>query len=174
MIVVSDTSPILNLIAVGKLHLLRDLYAEIVVPPAVQGELSRNAIQLDRSWIRVVAAQNQNEVAVLREQLDPGAEAIVVAAELEADLLLADEKRGRRIAIDRGLEVTGLLGVLAEAKARGLISRCQPVLDDMIRVAGFWIGDDLRSRYLQGLNEIDQVSDSFPTALSLVTDCDRL
>ena len=88
-------------------------------------------------------------------QLDPGAEAIVVAAELEADLLLVDEKRGRRIAIDRGLEVTGLLGVLAEAKARGLISRCQPVLDDMIRVAGFWIGDDLRSRYLQGLNEID-------------------
>ena len=130
--------------------------AEIVVPPAVQGELSRNAIQLDRSWIRVVAAQNQNEVAVLREQLDPGeAEAIVVAAELAADLLLVDEKRGRRIAIDRGLEVTGLLGVLAEAKARGLISRCQPVLDDMIRVAGFWIGDDLRSRYLQGLNEID-------------------
>jgi len=155
LIVVSDTSPILNLAAVDKLHLLRDLYAEIVVPPAVQGELSRNAIQLDRSWIRVVAAQNQNEVAVLREQLDPGAEAIVVAAELEADLLLADEKRGRRIAIDRGLEVTGLLGVLAEAKARGLISRCQPVLDDMIRVAGFWIGDDLRSRYLQGLNEID-------------------
>ena len=107
-------------------------------------------------------------------QLDPGAEAIVVAAELAADLLLVDEKRGRRIAIDRGLEVTGLLGVLAEAKARGLIPRCQPVLDDMIRVAGFWIGDDLRSRYLQGLNEIDQVSDSFPTALSLVTDCDRL
>ena len=99
--------------------MLRDLYAEIVVPPAVQGELSRNAIQLDRSWIRVVAAQNQNEVAVLREQLDPGeAEAIVVAAELAADLLLVDEKRGRRIAIDRGLEVTGLLGVLAEAKAR--------------------------------------------------------
>ena len=93
---------------------------------------------------------------MLREQLDPGeAEAIVVAAELAADLLLVDEKRGRRIAIDRGLEVTGLLGVLAEAKARGLISRCQPVLDDIIRVAGFWIGDDPRSRYLQGLNEID-------------------
>jgi len=56
-------------------------------------------------------------------QLDPGeGEAIVVAAELDAELLLVDEKRGRRIAIDRGLEVTGLLGVLAEAKARGLIS----------------------------------------------------
>jgi len=93
--------------------------------------------------------------SALREQLDPGeAEAIVLAAELDAKLLLVDERRGRRIAIDRGLEVTGLLGVLAEAKARRLIPQCKPVLDDMIRVAGFWIGDDLRVRYLRGLNEI--------------------
>jgi predicted nucleic acid-binding protein len=50
--------------------------------------------------------------------------------------------------------VTGLLGVLAEAKSRGFISRCAPILDDMIRLAGFWIGDDLRIRFLQGLNEL--------------------
>jgi len=82
----------------------------------------RNGIQLDLTWTRVVAARDQNEVAALREQLDPGeAEAIVVAAELEAELFLVDEKRGRRITIDRGLEVTGLLGVLAEAKVRGFI-----------------------------------------------------
>jgi hypothetical protein len=156
LIVVSDTSPILNLSAVGIVHLLHDLYGDIVVPPAVQRELTRNAVQLDPSWTRVVAAQNQTQVAALREQLDAGeAEAIVVASELEAELLLVDEKRGRRLAIERGLEVTGLLGVLAEAKLRGLIPRCQPLLDDMIRVAGFWIGDDLRSRYLRGLNEPD-------------------
>lgn len=142
MIVVSDTSPILNLAAADKPHLLRDLYREIVVPPAVAKELQRNGIQLEPAWIRVVAAENQSEVAILREQLDPGeAEAIVVAGELAAELLLVDEKRGRRIAIIRGLEVTG--------------PRCQPVLDDMIRVAGFWIGDDLRTRYLEGLNELD-------------------
>ncbi len=131
MIVVSDTSPILNLDAVDKLCLLRDLYSKIVVPPTLQGEVSRNGFQLDPSWTSVVAAQDQNDVAALREQLDPGeAEAIVVAEELNAELFLVDEKRGRRIAIDRGLEVTGLLGVLAEAKERGLILRCQPVLDE--------------------------------------------
>ena len=156
MIVISDTSPILNLTAVDKLHLLRDLYTEIVVPPAVQRELSKNGIQLDRSWTRVVEAKDQEDVAALREQLDPGeAEAIVVAAELRAGLILIDEKRGRRIAADRGLEVTGLLGVLAESKARGLVPKCRPILDEMTRVAGFWIGDDLRTRYLQGLNELD-------------------
>ncbi len=155
MIVVSDTSPILNLAAVNKLHLLRDLYADVVIPPAVEQELARNGIQLEPSWVRVVVAEDQNEVATLREQLDPGeAEAIVVAGELNAGLLLVDEKRGRRIAIDRGLEVTGLLGVLAEAKARGLIPKCRPILEEMIRVAGFWIGDDLKALYLRDLGEL--------------------
>ncbi|MDQ2947400.1 MAG: DUF3368 domain-containing protein, partial [Acidobacteriota bacterium] len=103
MIVVSDTSPILNLAAVDKLHLLRDLYAEIVVPPGVRSEVSRNGMQLDTSWTGVVAAQDQDDVLALRNQLDPGeAEAIVVAAELSAELILIDEKRGRRLAIDRG------------------------------------------------------------------------
>jgi predicted nucleic acid-binding protein len=78
-----------------------------------------------------------------------------VAVEIEAELLLVDEKRGRRIAADRGPEVTGLPGVLAEAKARGLIPRCRPIRDEMIRIAGFWIGEDLRTHYLQGLDEFD-------------------
>jgi predicted nucleic acid-binding protein len=156
LIVVSDTSPILNLAAVDKLQLLGDLYGEIVIPPAVAQELERNGIQTAPSWARIVAAQNQEEVRYLREQLDAGeAEAIVIAGELGADVLLVDEKRGRRIAANRGLEVTGLLGVPAEAKARGLIPSCKPILDSMIRIAGFSIGDDLRTRYLRGLNELD-------------------
>jgi predicted nucleic acid-binding protein len=95
LIVVSDTSPVLNLAAVNRLNLLRDLYAEIVIPPAVAQELKLNGVQMELSWARVVAARNQDEVEALREQLDPGeAEAIVLAGDLAADLLLVDEKPG--------------------------------------------------------------------------------
>jgi predicted nucleic acid-binding protein len=154
LIVVSDTSPILNLAAVGKLSLLRDLYGEILIPPAVAVELARNAVQPDWTWTRIVEPQDCHQLALLRRDLDHGeAEAILVAGELGATLLLVDETRGRRAAINRGLNVTGLLGVLAEAKVRGLIPLCRPILDDMMRIAGFWIGEELRTRYLHALTE---------------------
>ena len=69
--------------------------------------------------------------------------------------LLLDEKLGRRLAIQSGLQVTGLLGVLAEAKKRGIIPACAPVLDEMIRVAGLWIGAEPRAQYLRGIGEGD-------------------
>lgn len=157
MIVVSDTSPLLNLAVVGKSYLLRDLYGEVIIPPAVAHELTRNGVPLDPAWTRVVAAPHDEELSALKRLLDPGeAEAILVAMTLQADLVLMDEKAGRRIAMQRGLKVTGLLGVLSEAKALGLIERCEPILSDLIQLAGFWIGDDLKTRYLHALNELDQ------------------
>ena len=83
--------------AVDSVHLLRDLYLEIIVPPAVHRELSNNGIELDLTWARIVGANNQSDVTALREQLDPG-EAEAIATELRAGLLLIDEKLGRRIA----------------------------------------------------------------------------
>ena len=40
VIVVSDTSPITNLAAIGKLDLLRELYKTVIIPEAVYAELT--------------------------------------------------------------------------------------------------------------------------------------
>jgi predicted nucleic acid-binding protein len=86
--------------------------------------------------------------------LDIGeAEAIVLAIERHADLLLVDERRGLRIATEAGLSVTGLLGVVAHAKRSGLIDAAKPVLDELIGSARLWISPALYSEVLDQLGE---------------------
>lgn len=155
MSVVSDTSPLLNLTSIGKLDLLGQLYREVIIPPAVIVELRRNGYgQIANDWLVIRAPDNLALVAQLRGHLDPGeSEAIAVALEMHADRLLIDERRGRKIAAQAGLSIVGLLGVLAEAKKHGLISACKPMLDEMIRVAGFWIGEELYDRFLNVVGE---------------------
>jgi len=96
----------------------------------------------------------QKRVQELRENLDAGeAEAIVLAIERRADLLLVDERRGRGTAISAGLTVTGLLGIVARAKQAGLIDLAKPVLDELIHNARFWIGPELYAEVLAELGE---------------------
>jgi len=105
-------------------------------------------------WLLVATAADQNRVRQLRSELDPGeAEAIVLAVERSASLLLMDERRGRRIANSSGLTVTGLLGVVAAAKYAGLIDLAKPVVDELVQTARFWIGADLYAEVLRQLGE---------------------
>jgi uncharacterized protein len=161
LIVVSDTSPILNLARIGRLELLPLLYHEVVIPSAVYQELTASRKDLPPAidlaslpWLIVATARDQKRVQEIREHLDPGeAEAIVLAIERHADLLLVDERRGRRTAIAAGLTVTGLLGVVARAKQAGLIVLAKPVLDELMHVARFWIGHELYAEVLAALEE---------------------
>jgi predicted nucleic acid-binding protein len=162
LIVVSDTSPVLNLALVHRrLDLLVSLYRQVLIPRAVYEELATSGGKpplidaVSFPWLVVVSANDQDRVRQLEADLDRGeAEAIVLAIERRADLLLVDERRGRRIALSLGLRITGLLGVLAEAKGSGLIERVRPILDDLIQRAGFWIGADLYDQVLTELNEM--------------------
>ena len=91
---------------------------------------------------------------MLKLQLDPGeAEAIALALELKSDLLLLDERRARTVASRLALRVVGLLGMLIEAKQKGLLPLVRPVLDDLEVKAGFWITETLRARILQVAGE---------------------
>jgi len=141
--------------AIDRLDLLRGLHGSIVIPPAVSAELRANGFSVTADWIELIESANRSAVEILRAELDAGeCEAIVLAQQLEASLLLMDERLGRQAAIRLGLEVTGLPGVPAEARKRGLIASCAPLLDERIARAGFWIGERLRSDYLKALGEI--------------------
>lgn len=157
MIVVSNTSPITNLAAISQLALLQQLYGTIVIPQAVYDEMAgvgrvvASSVEVQtKLWIQAQQVANKVLVISLQLELDGGeAEAIALAIELKADLLLLDERRGRTVASRFGLKFTGILGVLIEAKHKGEISAVKPVLDSLILTAGFWITEPLYQRVLQ-------------------------
>jgi predicted nucleic acid-binding protein len=161
LIVVSDTSPLLNLARISRLELLPQLYGEVLIPSAVFDELTASKRDLPPAidfaaepWLIVATPHDQNRVQELRDELDPGeAEAIVLAIERRAGLLLMDERRGRRTATAAGLKVTGLLGVVVTAKQAGFIEQAKPILDQLIQLARFWIGSDLYAEVLAELGE---------------------
>lgn len=151
MIVVSDTSPVLALAAIGQLDLLRLLFADVIMPEAVDHEIAhKNPAFLPLpSWLRSQRASDRGLVNSLLAEIDLAeAEAIALAIELKADLLLIDERLGREVAQRKGLQYTGLIGVLLEAKRRGHVSAVRPLLDDLFTKAGFRISMRLRKRTL--------------------------
>lgn len=87
-------------------------------------------------------------------QLDPGeSEAIALALEIKADLLLIDERRGRTEANRLGIRITGLLGVLVEAKMQSLIPTVQPLMDDLIATSEFRVSPALYHQILALVKE---------------------
>ncbi len=124
MIVVSNTSPLTNLAAIGQFDLLRKLYSEINIPYGVWEELnamgrqwpgSREVAEAD--WGHRHNVRNQLWVSSLRKDLDRGeSESIVLASELEADMILLDEREGRSAARRVRLKPLGVVGILLEAK----------------------------------------------------------
>ena len=160
MIVVSNTTPILSLYKIGRLSLLPSLFDTIIVPKAVYNEIAvlgrgkqgHEAIDT-ASYIHIKDVQNILAVNLLRAQLDYGeAEVIVLAREIEADVLLLDEKKARRIAQANAQPVIGTIGILQAAKDKGLIPDMKTPLDDLI-AHGIWIDRNLYQLVLKNNNE---------------------
>jgi predicted nucleic acid-binding protein len=161
VIVVSNTSPIIALACVGQLELLRGVYSQIIIPDAVFDEITvagagepgaREIAQA--TWVKCQSVHDTPLVTALRLELDAGeAEAIALAIERNADLILLDERIGRRAAQRLGLTTVGTLGVLIAAKDRGLLAAVRPVLDSLRIDAGFWITDDLYNSVVNAANE---------------------
>jgi predicted nucleic acid-binding protein len=162
MKIASNASALINLARIVKLDLLRALYGEIVIPEAVWQEVVVNGAGQPGSeevkaatWIRKQVVTNRQLMHVLQQELGAGeAEAIALATEIKADLLLMDERLGRETAHHLGLRCIGLIGILIEARRKGFITAVKPHLDALRNMAGFRIKPELYLRVLQDEGEV--------------------
>lgn len=160
MTAVADTSPLILLAKVNRLPLLPELYGEVWIPPAVVAELRAKPgpISSELNWFittsaRVRAPRSLEQARTLSVYLGMGeAEAIAIATEIPDALLIMDDAEGRRVAQRLGLHVTGVLGVLIEAKTRRVIRAVGPLLDQLV-AEGFWLSDSMRRRVLDAVGE---------------------
>lgn len=152
MIIVSDTSPLNYLVLVEADRFLPDLFGQVVVPPAVVAELqhSRTPARVKAwaanppPWLRIVAPS----AFVPFDRLGPGeSEAIALATQLTADILLMDERDGSAVARQLGLAVVGTLGVLELAAEKGLLSL--PAVVAELRRTTFRTPEDLIAEMLR-------------------------
>ena len=154
--VVPNTGPLIALAGIGQFALLRRLFGNILIPPAVRAEVldeATLAAVIAADWISVHVAQDAIAVQLLKEELDAGeSEAIILARELDANLLLVDERVAKRKARTLGLPTLGTLGVLLLAKDQGLLVALSPLLEDLRR-AGFRMSHDLYRRVLDSAGE---------------------
>lgn len=151
LIVISNTSPLTNLAAIGKFDILQALFDHIHISRAVKAELFADgkawpgAIESERAaWIEVNPVSDRYVVDALRLELDPGeAETIALALQLNADLVLMDEQAGRRAAQYLGLTVMGVVGLLVRAKQKDIIYELRPLLGALRQQAGFYLSQSV-------------------------------
>jgi len=128
MIAVFDASPLCYLVLIGEIDLLPQLFSRVVVPQAVILELRhQDAPEVVRNWaanlpLWISVEETPEAISAGMEKLQVGERAAIFLAELlKADVVIIDEKATRLIAGQRGLSVTGILGVIGEAATLGLV-----------------------------------------------------
>lgn len=161
--IVSNTSPLTNLSAIGKFAILEGLFGEIHIPDGVWYELTAyqqrwpGSSEVENAdWVHQHSVENQPLVTVLRRDLDLGeSQAIALALEIDAQTILLDEKEARRIAQSLGLRPFGTVGILLSAKSKGILPFVRPVLDDLRHIAGFYLSQTIYRLALQAAGEND-------------------
>lgn len=135
-VVVADSGPIISLAVIDRLDVLLALFSSVNVPVAVWEEVTQDTGSAYHHRIhgffreRVHHVQGFNELTFI---MDAGeSEAVMLCKELNADFLLIDDRKARRIAESLGIDCVGTLGVLSEARARGIISELRPLFTEFL------------------------------------------
>lgn len=162
----ADAGPLIGLARVGLLDLLRQLYAKVVIPTQVLEELQTSKERpgsrallgaVEEGWLEATSLARSEGLELLSLALGLGeAAAILLAGERPCRFLLLDERRGRRVAANRGLRVVGTGGILVAAKKQGLLARVSDVLDQLAK-GGYRLSPELRKQILLLAEEGEEV-----------------
>lgn len=133
MLVIADSSPLIALSIAGSLHLLDHLYDDVRVPRSVFNEVTVKDKPESKALYKIfenrVVDIPPDDIIMIDYTLGTGeTEAMYLYKRLKADLLLIDDKRARKIADLNNINTIGTLGVLFEAKMRGIIPSIRPAL----------------------------------------------
>jgi predicted nucleic acid-binding protein len=147
--IVCNSTPLIHLSRIGHLWILEKLFGRLTIPTEVYNEIvlkgeakpgSRDVVEA--AWISIREVKNVYAVQELNSVLHLGeSEAIVLAEEIEADLIILDDNRARKVAAMRGLSVVGTLALLRQAMEKELIPALKPLFDDL-RSMGFYMGKE--------------------------------
>lgn len=163
-LVISNSSTLMHLAAIGRLALMNEFYGKIVIPPAVWKEVVEEGMgrigvidvkqARQEGWIEVISPTDKPLIRLLKRDLDEGeAEVIALAIEQKADVVFLDESDARKIAELYGLVKTGVIGLLIRAKKEGRIESLKKELNTLRDKGGFWFNEELYHQALQSVGE---------------------
>ena len=148
-VVISDTSCFIVLTNIGELHLLQELYGEVITTPEVVAEF-RHSLP---DWVIIKTPSDNYRQRILEIQIDKGeASAIALAIEIPGSTLILDDYKARIIAEKLGLKITGTLGVIIRAKLNGIIPSVKPYLNK-IKATSFRLTDEIENQALKEAGE---------------------
>lgn len=158
MIVVSNSTILIGLARIDNIDLLKKLFSKVYIPTAVFDELTQaektGASDIKKaSYLIRKSAKDAREVSFLLGNLDKGeAEVLALSKELNADLVLVDEEKARKVVVIAGFEVMGLMGVLLMAKRSGFVKSIKPLIEEL-RKKKFRVAEDIVADILKSAGE---------------------
>jgi predicted nucleic acid-binding protein len=162
MIVLSNTSPLIGLASIRRFGLLHQMFGHIVIPQAVYRESVTEGREVGGAkrevtaarWVETRTVTDRAAVTTLLERLDEGeAETIVLAREMAADWVIMDERRGRKILTEWGINKIGTLGILLKAKQLGLLSMIRSDIE-LLCQEGFTVSQEVVDAVLRYAGEL--------------------
>jgi len=157
-IVISDTTALIILAKSDAFSLLSNLFQKIYIPQAVYDELmfkddivNYRIKKFDRIEVKPVS-----DIVTLERiktlKIDKGeVEAISLALELNL-MLIIDERKGRKIALNQGLKIVGVLGILIENYRQNFLTLDEVKLNFLLfKEQGLRVSEQLEKTFFERL-----------------------